>query len=64
MICYVIIIKRKLGSKMDLFHFVDTVTEDGESDKECAPPFTLHIGMLYTAICTLVHDYYNIGVYE
>lgn len=33
----------------------DTVTEDGESDKECAPPFTLHIGMLYTAICTDLH---------
>lgn len=59
-----LLITRKLGSKINLFLFVDNATEDGESDKECAPPFTLHIGMLYTAICRLVRDCYNIGIWH
>ena len=33
---------------------LDSAAEECDSDQEGIPPFTLHIGMLYTAICRLV----------
>lgn len=33
---------------------LDSAAEDGESEQNGKPAFTLHIGMLYTAICRLV----------
>lgn len=33
----------------------DSAAEDGDSEQEGTPPFTLHMGMLYTAICRDLH---------
>lgn len=49
-----------------LLHTVSTITfvnfllentaEADNSEQEANPPFTLHIGMLFTAICRLVNN--------
>lgn len=41
---------------LGVFHYFpsENTTEGDNSEQEGEPPFTLHIGMLFTAVCRLV----------
>lgn len=43
------------GNKHIFCYFsLENTTENDNSEQEGEPPFTLHIGMLFTAVCRLV----------
>ena len=44
-----------MGKKLIYRYFSSENTTEGDiSEEEVEPPFTLHIGMLFTAVCRLV----------